>query len=1461
MRHNFHPAVQDWFEAAFGAPTEVQARGWPAIQSGHHALLAAPTGSGKTLAAFLCAIDALVQLGVQGALTDEIYIVYVSPLKALGNDIEKNLAGPLAGIRARLARRGDPDVELRVAVRTGDTPARERTSMSRRPPHILVTTPESLYILLTSEGGRRALRTVRTVIVDEIHALAPNKRGAHLALSLERLESLAGRPLVRIGLSATQAPIDAIARFLTGAREPSARCTVVDLGHVRKRDLAIEMPRSPLETVASAELWSEVYDRIAELAREHRTTLVFVNTRRLAERLAFHLGDRLGKDAVTSHHGSLSREHRLAAELRLKAGTLRVLVATASLELGIDIGDVDLVVQVGATRSIGTALQRIGRASHGVTGVPKGRFFPTNRDELVEVVALMRCVGRGELDRLVVPEGPMDILAQQIVAAVAAEEWELTGLFDLVRRAAPYAGLARSDFDAVVQMLADGFATARGRRGAHLHLDAVHDVVRARKGARLAAITSGGAIADVADYEVVLEPNELKVGSLHEDFAIESSAGDIFQLGNVSYRILRVERGKVRVADARGAPPTIPFWIGESPGRSAELSSAVSKLREEVGRALADPIGGPPDALATEVGAEATRQVLTYLGNAQVSLGVMPTQECLVIERFFDETGGMHLVIHAPFGSRVNRAWGLALRKCFCRKFDFELQAAATDDAIVLSLGPTHAFPVDEVWGYLRSATAREVLVQALLAAPIFGSRWRWNASRSLAILRFRGGKKVPAQFQRMEAEDLLTVCFPQQVACLENVVGDREIPDHPLVTQTIEDCLTEAMDTEGFLDIVRRIERTLAAKDGEPTSLRLVAKDVTEPSALAAAVLTARPYAFLDDAPLEERRTQAVMSRRWLGPGQGGDLAALDPAAIEAVCAEAWPDPRDREELHDALVLLGFLTLAEAERQRLLPLLEELRRLRRAALLDLGDPVGHAVWVAAERLPEHRAVHPSLASRSVLEAPARYAARVWTRDAAIGALLRSRLEGLGPVTAAALAGSLGVEVSDARIALASLESEGFCFRGSFRGKAGDEYCERRLLARIHRRTLDRLRREIEPVAAGDFLRMLSRWQRVEEPVSGPQGLQMALEMLSGFEAPAGVWEGDLLAARASSYDPAWLDTLCLSGRLLWGRLEAQELRARGGSVRTTPITIVSRAGFEMWRREAEPGDGEGPAPGGNSERVVTALRVAGPAFYGDLQRTTGLLRAELEQALADLVRRGCVTSDSFVGMRALLQPARDTTGRGGPRGRARGRRLGDFGIEAAGRWSLLPREARAPEHAETRTEAIARALLRRWGVVMRRLVDREGALPPWRDLLVVYRRLEARGEIRGGRFVAGMTGEQYALPEAVEMLRAARRGAQAHEKAPIVVISACDPLNLVGLITPGDRVPTLGSNRIALRGGVPVAVRETGKTRMLQELPIEVRREVESALIRVRGAGARRADVVRIAGHGARFAVPVPRP
>ncbi|HEX5100356.1 MAG TPA: DEAD/DEAH box helicase, partial [Polyangiaceae bacterium] len=853
-----HPAVARWFGARFSAPTSVQAEAWPAAQAGRNVLLAAPTGSGKTLAAFLMAIDALVREGTSAALPDETRVVYVSPLRALSNDVEKNLMIPLAGIRQALGELGLPDVEIRTAVRTGDTPSKDRTRATAKPPHLYVTTPESLYILLTSDSGRRMLSTVRAVIVDEIHALVGDKRGSHLALSLERLVALTGRKLQRIGLSATQKPIEEVARFLVGgSSEGVPDCAIVDTGHVRARDIAVELPGSPLEAVMSGEVWEEVYDRIVALVREHKTTLVFVNTRRLCERLAKNLGDRLGAERVTSHHGSLSREHRLLAEQRLKSGALSALVATASLELGIDVGDVDLVIQVGATRSISAFVQRVGRSGHFLSGVPKGRLFPLSRDELCEAAALLDAVRRGELDRVRIPEAPLDILAQQLVAATAAEgEWTTDALFELVRRAYPYRTLARERFDAVVDMLARGFATTRGRRGAHLHYDPVERKLRPRRGAKLAAITSGGAIPDVADYEVLLEPDGFRVGTIHEDFAIESMAGDIFQLGNQSYVIRKVEPGRVRVQDAKGAPPTIPFWLGEAPARTAELSHAVSRLRQSVADLL-DGEGGIERArsfLTAEVGLSpgAAQQIADYFAIVLATLGAMPTEETLVLERFFDETGGMHLVIHAPLGGRINRAWGLTLRKSFCRKFDFELQAAANEDAIVLSLGPTHSFAVEDVWHYVHSKTARDVLVQALLVAPMFGTRWRWNTQRALAVLRFRGGKKVPPRFQRMDADDLLTVCFPDQVACAENLTGEREIPDHPLVNQTIHDALTEAMDAEGLVALVGRIERG---------AVRLVARDLTEPSPFAASILTAKPYAFLDDAPLEERRTQAVLS------------------------------------------------------------------------------------------------------------------------------------------------------------------------------------------------------------------------------------------------------------------------------------------------------------------------------------------------------------------------------------------------------------------------------------------------------------------------------------------------------------------------------------------------------------------------------------------------------------------------
>ncbi|HSD59834.1 MAG TPA: DEAD/DEAH box helicase, partial [Burkholderiales bacterium] len=868
-------------------------------------------------------------------------------------------------------------------------PPGERERMRRRPPHIVVTTPESLYVLLGSDSGRKMLATTRTVIVDEIHALAPNKRGSHLALSLERLAALTGEGLVRVGLSATQKPVDEVARFLVGA--PAADCAIINIGHVRERDLALEVPGSPLEAVMSGEVWEQVYGRLAELIAAHRTTLVFVNTRRLAERVTRHLSERLGEDQVTAHHGSLAREQRLSAEQRLKRGELKALVATASLELGIDIGDVDLVCQIGSPHSIASFLQRVGRSGHALAGTPKGRLFPLSRDDLAECAALLDSVRRGELDRLAIPERPLDVLAQQIVAEVAAREWKEDELYALFRRAWPYRALPREDFAAVVRMLAEGYSTRRGRHGALIHHDAVNGMLRGRRGARLTALTSGGTIPDTADYQVILEPESQFIGTVNEDFAVESLAGDVFQLGNASYRILRIERGIVRVEDARGLAPNIPFWLGEAPGRSDELSQAVSRLRADIAARLADdPAGaGALRWLTEEVGVAepAARELVEYLAAARAALGCLPTRETIVLERFFDEVGGMQLVIHSPYGSRLNRAWGLALRKRFCRKFNFELQAAATEDNIVLSLTTAHSFELDEVPGYLRAAGARALLIQALLDAPMFITRWRWAAAVALALPRFRGGKKVPPQLARMEAEDLIAAIFPDQLACAENLTGEREIPDHPLVRQTIADCLHSAMDVEGF-------ERLLAAL--ESGAIRVVARDLTEPSPLALEVLSARPYAFLDDAPLEERRTQAVMSRRWLDPETASDLGRLDPEAITRVREEAWPDASNPDELHDALVWLGYLTGDEASARpdwsEWLGLLAQERRVARMR------SAAATLWIAAERLPQFRALFPGARPDPAIEAPTGYAKQNETPEAALIEIVRGRLEGLGPV-------------------------------------------------------------------------------------------------------------------------------------------------------------------------------------------------------------------------------------------------------------------------------------------------------------------------------------------------------------------------------------------------------------------------------------------------------------------------------
>jgi ATP-dependent Lhr-like helicase len=1423
---SFHPAVAQWFNANFDAPSDVQRQAWPAIRAGESTLIAAPTGSGKTLASFLAAIDQLVQQGLESPLPDETRILYVSPLKALSNDIHKNLELPLNGIRFALLENGLPDVAIRAQTRTGDTSTAERAAMKRHPPHILVTTPESLYILLTSASGREMLSSVRSVIVDEIHAMAGNKRGAHLSLSLERLAQLTATPPVRIGLSATQKPVELMAQFLNGNQ--STHCTIIDTGHKRQRDLEIEVTGSPLEAVMATEVWGEIYNRLEQLIEQHRTTLIFVNTRRLAERAAAALAERLGEEFVTAHHGSLAKEHRLAAEQRLKQGTLKALVATASLELGIDIGDVDLVCQLGSPHAISTFLQRVGRSGHQLGATPKGRLFPLSRDDLVECTAMLAAIQRDELDHISIPKHPLDVLAQQIVAEIACREWHEDDLYHAYSVAWPYRELTHEQFIAVVKMLSDGFHTRRGRRGAYLHRDAVHGMLRARKGARLTALLNGGAIPDQFDYDVILQPEGIFVGTLNEDFAFESLPGDIFQLGNSSYRMLKIEQGRVYVEDAHGQPPNIPFWFGEAPGRSDELSLAVSNLRATVDARLEQGQIAAYRYLKDDIHVPhaAAEQVAHYLAAAKAALTVLPTQQHIVFERFFDETGDMHFVIHSAFGSRINRAWGLALRKRFCRRFNFELQAAASEDTIVLSLGPTHSFPLEEPAQYLKAATVKDLLVQALLAAPMFPTRWRWVANTALAVPRNRAGKKVPAYFQRNDAEDLIAVIFPDQLACQENIAGNRGVPDHPLVNQTLSDCLHEVMDIDGLKRLLTGIEQG---------TITIIARDLASPSPLALEILNARPYAFLDDAPAEERRTLAVQQRRFMDPQSAADIGRLNPEAIERVRIEAWPEAHTPDELHDALVVLGFLTEAEGEcgplsnlRDNLAHgwpmLMENLQQNSRATVMTLANDT--RLWVAAERLEVLQLLFPQAPIHPFIEPVA--ANEASDPDSAVREIIRSRLEGLGPVTAGQLAAPLALDIATIDRALAALQQEGFVIQGQFTLESNaTEWCERGLLARIHRYTLKQLRTEIEPVAPSDFMRFLFRWHGLDDPGEGEAALQQRLLQLEGLCLPAVSWEADILPARIRFYLASDLDKLCSSGKITWLRLQPPAgialNKRKNPAGKSTSISFISRANLSHWRAYAPLPANESLDLSGKGQKVYAALKQWGASFFEDLLAETGLLKSQLEEALAELAAWGLVTADSFQGLRTLITPQK-----------VQQRRSKKYPhhdpFVASGRWSLLRSNQPVETDRYQHCEYIARALLRRYGIVFRKLLDQEDILPPWRELLYVFRRMEARGELRGGRFVQGFAGEQYALPEAVNALREIRKQSG---QGDLVAISAADPLNLTGLVTPGQRVPSQPSQRILYRDGIPIANSAQGKISFLVHVEPQDEWQIRNVLLR----------------------------
>ena len=1445
----FHPAVRTWFETTLGEPTLPQQQAWPAIMAGRHTLVAAPTGSGKTLAAFFVAINTLVETGLQsGRLPDATSVLYISPLKALGNDIQRNLNVPLEGIAEQLHLQGLPPVDIRVAVRTGDTPQQQRQLMQRKPPHILVTTPESLYLLLTSKGGRKLLSTVRTVIIDEIHALLGDKRGSHLSLSIERLQNLVqqtgndARQVQRIGLSATQKPIERVAQYLVGLPDGAAAtagndCVIVDSGHQRQLDIRVEVPRSPLTALMSNEVWEELYARLVALIETHRTTLVFVNTRRLAERLALSLAERMGAEHVSSHHGSMSKEQRFSAEQRLKYGQLKVLVATASMELGIDVGAVELVVQFSSPKRIAAFLQRVGRSGHFVGGVPKGILFPLTRDDLVECTALIDSVKRGELDQLVIPDKPLDILAQQLVAEVASlEETQgdvaLDDLWQWVSRSWVYRHLPRAEFDSVVRMLADGYTTRRGRSGTLLHFDQINNRVRARKGARLMALTNGGAIPDMFDYQVVLDPEDIVVGSLNEDFALEALPGDVFTLGNHSWRLLRVEGLKVRVADAQGQSPTIPFWIGEGAGRSRELSEAVSRLRTELHVLFEDSLQAGQRMLEQDIGldAAAAEQLATYLYTGSRALNVMPTRECLVMERFFDEVGDMHLVIHSPFGSRVNKAWGLALRKRFCRSFNFELQAAANEDSIVISLGSVHSFELADVFRYLQSATVRDILVQALLDAPMFEVRWRWNASRSLAVQRNRNGKRVPPQFQRMAAEDFVAQVFPDQIACLENISGPREVPEHPLVQQTIHDCLTEAMDIDELEEIVRAIETN---------QVQLVARDLREPSPFAQEIINARPYAFLDDAPFEERRTLAIKNRSWIDPAETEDFSALDIVAIERVKEEAWPWIRSADELHDALMLLGYMSEAEMHGDDSQPdnslFLDTLVRSGRATQARAG---ALKLWIASERQPLFAALGQWSFAPAV-QLPPQLALQAWTAESALTELMRGRLEGLGPVRASVLAASIGLPVSTITQALLMLETEGFAFQGHYTPLTGlhpasseKEWCERRLLQRIHRYTIDAHRESIKPVSLQVYMQTLFELHEVQ-PVgkemlpsaATAQTLARILQQLDGITAPATAWEADILPARLTNYDPAWLDQLCISGQISWGRLlqprEPSAEARKSGPIKSTPLNLIQRRNLDLWQALTAADSPYSPGLSSSATLVWQLLQQQGASFFTDLVRSSGLMSVQTEQALAELVSAGLVTSDNFTGLRALLTPDSHK-----PKDGSHDRRRAIYGIEDAGRWSLLalPGAGTATtELTEQHIERLIEIYFLRWGVITRRVLEREQSAPPWRQLLLKLRRMELRGEVRGGRFIAGIGGEQFARAETVDALRKRQKLWQQEQekdtatRTPIrIVLNATDPLNMLGTLLPEKRVPHLSGNRILFEDGVPVAVLEKETLRCL---------------------------------------------
>ncbi len=1413
----FAPWVQKWFGQRFGQPTLAQALGWPPIIAHENALLLAPTGSGKTLAAFLWGIDSIYRELGEGTAGQGVRLLYVSPLKALSNDIERNLREPLAGVRAAAAAMDEHLPALHTAVRTGDTPNSARVRMTKQPPHILITTPESLYLMLTSRHAGRMFSGLRTVIVDEIHSLAGNKRGVHLALSLERLERVAGGPVQRIGLSATQRPMEEIARFLGGqiwagkgeTRRLTPRpVTIIDAGWKKSIDLQVVTVVPNFGALPDTSIWPSVVEKVVELIRAHRTTLIFANSRRLAERFSELLNQHFGPGVIRAHHGSMSKEVRHELEQALKDGRLPALVGTSSLELGIDIGSVDLVVQLQSPKGVTQGLQRVGRSGHLVGQTSVGRIFATFPEDLMESAVIARQMLVGEVEPTHTPRLCLDVLAQQIVAAVATENWEAKALWDLFRQAYPYQELTWKLFSSVLEMMsgrypAETFRELRARIG----WDRVNGRLAALPGSSRLALTSGGTIPDTGAFGVYLPDGTTKIGELDEEFVFESREGEVFTLGTHTWRAERITDDRVIVSDASGAMPRLPFWRGEYPWRNFEVGLAHGRFRREVAARLDDPDAMEWLQQDHRLDERSARNVLMYVRGQVETLGAISSDETVILELFHDSLGDPRLVIHSPFGGRVNGAWALALAGVMRSQLGFEAEVKVDDDGILLRFPDAEADPPLERVASLTAGEARERIMAELPGSAAFGAQFRRNAARALLLPGLGGRRRTPFWLQRLRARDLLAVV--------------RGMQDFPIVTETVRDCLRDVFDLEHLEQVLRGIEQG---------RIEVVAAETISPSPLARGLLAdfIMTYMYSWDAPKAEKQMHALaLSQEMLDEvleQPTGLSELLQPEALEALEARLQHRAtgfraRSAEELAQTLLMLGDLSTAEIHERSegdAGAWLAELARDGRVVEIEIPTASGPARrWVATESADAYRAAFE------------RRDTGAGEREEASGEILRWFMRTHGPATAADIDRRYAFDDEWLRQELEELVRGRALLRGQFtRGAADVQWADRENLRELHRRSLAVLRRQVEPVSLFTYTDFLTRYQHLHPAhrASGSEGLRQVLDQLRGFRLPAGMWERESLPERVNGYAPELLDEQCESGDFVWIGQGSRDHLARAQAA------FIRRGEGSRLYGEAEPETELSP----NARQILEFMKEEGACFRQDVERVLGLTPTRVQEGLIDLGLAGFVTNDNFGALRNLLghrlpqmrRPLSALEGELSARAHERVRRMPTpMAIRDAkrvvrarlravrpleGRWSLVRRTASwgRPVEPVEQVEAWARLLLLRYGILLRHCLAGEECPWTWSELYHWLQRMEMRGEVRRGYFVEGLPGAQFGLPEAVESLRDWQR----QRDDEIIVLNACDPANV---FTPDLKaLPTASSGEplVAARQASAYYVMERGR-------------------------------------------------